>query len=168
MSEDRTIMPIPAGPRHQLEDAAFWVIEREKHGRPVEYRTPVDRRAVYGHPVLGDREPDEMDVPVRTAMRDLRTAIRTLGERRHLKLHHEDRVRVNDGNWMEVIQRSDMADEGFMCVPENGEKLRVIEPYHGKDIPPGTWDLCWMHRVDGWVSEGEVGCLEVDWADEKR
>lgn len=132
----------------QMEDAHFWVAEDDYSDTAA-----IDDRAVYGYTRLGGRVGDDIDVPVRNAKRDVVTAIRTVSP--------GDKVRVNDGSWMDVVRRD---DEGFVAVPENGSAERVVQPTNPSDRPPGTFHSPWMRRVDGYVSEGEVCCLEVDWS----
>lgn len=144
--------PVPDGPHEQMDDAAFYVL-----GGDYSLTEPVDGRAVYGHPVLGDRDASAIGAPVRKSARDLKTAIRSA--------EPGDRVRVNDGPWLEVTERD---DEGFLAVPENGSVERAVHPDNPRNRPPGTFDLAWMRRADDWTSMGEVACLEVDWGPAPR
>lgn len=136
--------------REQMEEAAFWTVE----GAYGLKTWPIDEHAVYGRPGLGDRDGDEIEASVRSASRDLVTAIRTV--------RPGDRVRVNDRGWMEVTQKH---DEGFVAVLENGSVEYVIQPDNPTDRPPGTFHTPWMRKWDGHGSVGEVGCLEVEWED---
>lgn len=151
----------------QMIDAAFYEIEADR----VIYHAPIDSHAVYGYLSLGNRGEDAFDVPHRNASRDLLTAIRVLGERHDLNHHPNDRVRVNDNNWMVVVQPSreisHRADEGFLGRYENGEKLYLVEPHHlpkRSDVHGGPR----MWKLDPYQSVGAVHCLEVKWGEPER
>lgn len=145
------------GGREKMDRAAFWLVEGEYGTR----REPVDGRAVYGTPSLGDRDEDEITVPVRKGVSNLIAAIRTLSQRHSPKGETpDDRVRVNDGGWMEVV-RAD--DEGFVAHYEDGSVDYAIWPTNPSNNPQGTFDHPWMRRVDDWSSAGGVDCIEVDW-----
>ena len=142
----------------QADDCAFWVVEYE-HGAME--RRPIDDHAVYA---TTDRGLQDRDVPVRTASRDLLTAIRTIGARHNLKNHPKDRVRVNGGSWMDVADYSETdgwIDEGFIARYENGSVLYAVKANdsRGKVGPPTPM----MRRWDDHSSEGVVNSLEVDW-----
>lgn len=163
-------MPLPEGEREQLERAAFWRVE----GPYGLVYHPIDSRAVYGYLLIGGRDPERVGagIPIRQAASDLKTAVRCMGERAEAHRPAGDRVRVNDGGWMEVLgPRVDghhLPDEGFVARYENGEVVYVVEPYHGSDNPPGTFDSCWMYDSRDYSSAGAVECVEVDWNTEAR
>lgn len=147
--------PVPDAPAHrygQCEDCSFWEVMGE-YG--VEY-WPIDPRAVYGHPRLGDRDPGAVGVTVRADHAELVQAIRSV--------RPGDRVRVNDGGWMDVVEPDGgFVDEGFCARYESGSVLYAIRTSNPSDNPPGTFNSPWMRRWDDHSSAGGVGCLEVDW-----
>lgn len=141
--------------REQETDCAFWRVDMEAVGNGADHVTmePVDDHAVYGWASLGDRQERDIDVPVRCSTRDLVTAIRCVDT--------DDRVRVNDGGWMSVVDsRFPAVDEGFAAVYDDGSVVYTIEPMDG---PRGEEGSSWMRRLDDGSSVHEVHCLEVDW-----
>jgi hypothetical protein len=142
---------LPDEQYQRCEECAFWKVETT-YG--VE-RWPIDPHAIYGWPSLGNRE-DDFDVPHRTGMRNIRTAIRSV--------RPGDRVRVNDDTWMDAVSPDDgCVDEGFAAKFENGSVVYVVRVDNPSNRPPGTFDSPWMRRWDDHTSIGEVNCLEVEW-----
>ena len=135
----------------RMDGAAF---RRVRDDRGALSRTPVDTHAVYGSVVLADRDPPG-DAPHRDGFENLVTAIRTA--------RPGDRVRVNDGSWMEVVETE---AEGFIAVYDSGSVRYSVLPSNPMDRPSGTFHSPWMRREDDWSSEGEVHSLEVGWSGE--
>lgn len=142
-------MELPEDPHYQMEDAHFWKVE----GEYGEYYWPIDDHAIYGWLHLGERGDEEFDIPHRNGLREPGVAI--------LALEEGDRVRVNDKNWMVVV------DDHFgdpVVRYENGEVLYELWwSYTPKrmDMEPGPR----MFRQDGHTSAGKISCIEVDWMD---
>lgn len=151
----------------QEDDCAFYRVVKSRRHQDVHWREPIDGQAIYGSPFLGDRIESSLqgrsrrdaglEVPVRNGLRDLKTAIR--------EVRPGDRVRVNDGGWMEFVKSE---GEGFVAVLENGSVERMVQPSNPLDRPPGTFDVPWMRRADDHSSEGAVECLEVDWSEDEH
>jgi hypothetical protein len=140
------------GDKVQMENAPFWCA----YNGSAWYYKPIDNHAVYGSPILADRDKDEIDVSVREGYTSLVTAIRAV--------HSGDEVRVNDGNWMDVIEPDDgFVDEGFACEYKNGHVTYCVRVRNSLNNPPGTFNSPWMRRWDNYTSQGEVHCLEVKW-----
>lgn len=158
------IPDVPDDRYEQEEDCAFWRIQNE---RGAIERQPIDDHAIYGRLRGGGRADEDHDVPHRNALRDLTTAIRVLGARHDLKHHPDDRMRVNDGGWMEVVQPQrdgpGFVDEGFLARYEDGSVLYAIRANdHGANLAPPENR---MRRWDDHSSAGVVHCLEVDWGE---
>lgn len=137
------------GTRVQRTDAAFY----EVYDGRAWHTEPIDERAVYGYLAIGGRDGETFRVPHRSSPADLRTAIRTVDV--------GDEVRVNDGNWMDVVGKD---DEGFQARYQNGSVKYVVLPDY---IPERINDEAGprMFRAGSWKSMGMVGCIEVDWAE---
>lgn len=142
--------------KEQMEDAAFWRIDGERGW----YHKAVDEHAIYGNVTLGERDPEETDLPIRSSPRDLVTAIRTV--------QPGDRIRVNDKGPMTAVRvKGGSMGEGFVCKYDAGSTLYAIDPSNPSNRPAGTFDLPWMRRWNGYMSHGEVCCLEVEWRGEQ-
>lgn len=139
------LMPVPTPSHEQADDCHFYEVEG-KYGLE---RWPVDRHAVYTYVDLGG-----YDIPVRTALRDVKTAIRAL--------RPGDRVRLNEeGGWYEVTEET---SEGAALVKENGHVEYELWAHHvpmtmGSDAGPR------LFRRDGFSSMGMVDAVEVEWRD---
>jgi len=138
----------------ELIGAAFEVVAGE-YGY---YNVPIDDHALYGSEIEANDDIDE-EIPVRDSARSLVEAIRTVSE--------GDRVRVNDGGWMEVVEpEQSFFGEGFVCRYENQAVLHEVMTSNPTNRPEGTFDRCWMRRFPDHASEGPVDSLEVDWGEE--
>jgi hypothetical protein len=140
-------MPVPDLPHEQMEDAAFYEVDGE-YG--IEY-WPVDGRAVYGYLNTGERGDDDFAVPHRNALREPEMAV--------LALEEGDRLRVNDNNWMVVV---DTSKGDPVARYENGEVLYELWWSYTPsrtNVRSGPR----MFRQDGHESAGHIDCIEVDW-----
>jgi len=140
-------MPVPDSDCERMEGAAFWKVRTDLGATAL----PVDTHAVYGSVVLSGNRPPP-GVPHRRGHSNVVTAIRTV--------RPGDRVRVNDGGWMEALGKD---DEGFVARYDNGDVRYTVQPANGLNRPVGTFHSPWMRRADDYSSEGEVYSLEVEW-----
>lgn len=153
--------PMPEDPeigdRFQMENAAFWKV----YGEYGWYTEPIDDHAVYGYPRLGDRDPDAIDVSIRTASIDLKTAIRCLGGSRESGI----RVRPADNSWYVSVEPHGhkSADEGFLLKKEGDDTICYLEPYGGPRNNRNIFNIPWLREFETGKSRGGVECLEVIW-----
>lgn len=144
-------MNVPDLPHSQMEDAHFYMICDD-----YSQLWPIDDHAIYGWLNLGERGDEEFEIPHRNALREPQTVISAL--------QVGDRVRVNDKNWMVVVDHH-FGDPVVRYVHGNGEVLYELWSYYtperyGVEAGPR------MFRQDGHSSAGHISCIEVDW--EKR